>query len=105
MKKIITVGLLALASTMVAAAPVYTPGSHASQYRTAWSHPDSSGGGASHTSSTAGLTSLDQFEQGDPDEAPNLASMGVAAHPQPAGSAMTSLQQFERGDPDTTPGG
>jgi hypothetical protein len=109
MKTLLTAGLLALASTTAAAMPIGSGGTPGSVY-TPERGQGYSAGHALQAPPTAGLTSLDQFEQGDPDTSP-VVSEGMTARapqhraPQHSGSALTSLQQFERGDPDTTPGG
>jgi hypothetical protein len=102
MKTIITAGVLALASTMAAASPMHPGGARDSQ------HTYNTGGGAGHAlvvQPSTGLTSLDQFEWGDPDAVVTEGFTGAEGHSRPAGQAATSLARFEMGDPDTTPGG
>lgn len=108
MKMILTAGLLALASTMAAAAPMHAGATLGSPNTSVGSRPYDAGGGAGHALGampSAGLTSLDQFERGDPDAVVTVGYMGTGGHSRSVGQGLTSLAQFEMGDPDTTPGG
>lgn len=109
MKTMFTASLLALASTMAAAAPMGSGGTPRSLYTPEWGQGYGRGGDVGHALQarpTAGLTALDQFEQGNPDEVVIANCTGAAARAtQPAVLSVTSLEQFEMGDPDTTPGG
>ena len=108
MKAILTASLLALASHVAVAGPLYSGTTHSSLYTLGQSHPGNDKllyGGAVRDPRAPALTSLDQFEQGDPDEMVTAGYIGSAQHHGPPGSALTSLDQFEQGDPDTTPGG
>ena len=108
MKMILTAGLLALASTMAAAAPMHAGDTRGSPNTPVGSRPYDTGGGAGHAlgaKPSAGLTSLDQFERGDPDAVVTEGSIGTGGHSWPVEHGLTSLAQFEMGDPDTTPGG
>lgn len=109
MKKILTASLFALASTVAAAGPVYTGTTHSSLFSLNQSHPGndkSMSVGAVRDPQEPALTSLDQFEQGDPDAVVTAGyNYTGPAHHGPPGPVVTSLAQFEQGDPDTTPGG
>lgn len=106
--KTMTASLLALASHVAVAGPLYTGTTESSPSPLGQSHQVRDGrisGGPIRGTQEPGLTSLDQFEQGNPDEMVTTGYPGYAEHHGPPGSALTSLARFEQGDPDTTPGG
>jgi hypothetical protein len=108
MKTMLTASLLALASHVAVAGPLYAGTTHSSPSTLGQSHQVRDGlgyGGPVRGPQEPVLTSLEQFEQGDPDAMVTVGYMASAQHHGPTGSALTSLGQFERGDPDTTPGG
>ena len=70
MKTMLTASLLTLASTMVGAGPVYAGTTHISLFTLEQSNPGNPtliSGVAVRDPQEPALTSLDQFEQGDPD--------------------------------------
>jgi hypothetical protein len=105
MKTMLTASLLALASTVVGAGPVYAGTTHSSLFTPEQSNPGNptlTSGVAVRDPQAPALTSLDQFEQGDPDAMVTAGYnyIGPARHQGPPGPAVTSLDQFEQGDPD-----
>jgi hypothetical protein len=103
MKTILTASLFALASHVAVAGPLYSDTSHRSPSAVEQSHPGNDEliyRGPLWGTREPALTSLDQFERGDPDEMVTTGYFGYAQHQGPAGSAPTSLAQFEQGDPD-----
>jgi hypothetical protein len=109
MKTMLTASLLALASTVVGAGPLYAGTTHSSLFTPEQSNPGNptlTSGVAVRDPQEPALTSLDQFERGDADAVVTAGYnyTGPAHHGHP-GPGVTSLEQFEQGDPDTTPGG
>jgi len=103
MKTILSASLFALASHVAVAGPLYSNMPHRSPSNLGQSHQvrdQLNYGGPIRGARDPVLTSLDQFEQGDPDEMVTTGYPGYARHQGPAGSALTSLAQFEQGDPD-----
>ncbi len=82
MKTILSASLLALVTNLAVAAPM-TPG-----------------GTGYYSSTEPTLTSLGQFDQGDPDEVVNAGYHYSGGSHGSTGSTLTSLDQFEQGDPD-----
>ena len=109
MKTMLTASLLALASTVVGAGPVYAGTTHSSLFTPEQGNPGNPtliSGVAVTDPQEPAQTSLDQFEQGDPDATVTAGYHYTGpAHHSPPGPVVTSLAQFEKGDPDTTPGG